>query len=374
MLKKLFLIILIFVSFSVSSFAQEIDISEVKYLQGEVVGVLEEKEILFEGLDEKQQYQRLEILITKGSIKGETIDVEIGGFAIAQVNTYEVGDRVYISYSKDLEGNDVFYITDYIRTGGLLILFIIFAIAAVIVGSKKGVLSLFGMLVTFFIIFLFILPQIQIGKDPVLIVVLASIFMIPVTFYFSHGFKKKVSVAVVGTFISLIITGLLAYVFVDLGNLNGVVSEEALLLQTVGDSTYNLKGLLLAGIIIGALGVLDDITVSQSAIVFQIYELDNRLKFKELYRKAMQLGKDHIASMINTLILVYTGASLPLLLLFMDGSRTFSGILSLEIISTEIIRTLVGSLGLIVSVPITTFIAVYVVMNNRNGKVQRSIV
>lgn len=157
--------------------------------------------------------------------------------------------------------------------------------------------------------------------------------------------------------ISLIITGILAAVFIEAAKLTGFASEEAGFLQVVGEGTINIKGLLLAGIIIGVLGVLDDITISQSAIVFQLKEANRNFNSKDLYKRAMNIGKDHISSMVNTLVLVYTGASLPLLLLFVNNPYPFSQVINYEIIADEIVRTLVGSIGLVLAVPITTLIA-----------------
>ncbi len=221
------------------------------------------------------------------------------------------------------------------------------------------------MTISFAILFIFVLPQIQAGKDPVLIAILASIIIIPVTFYMSHGFEKKITVSVIATFIALVITGLLSSFFVDLTHLSGTASEESMFLQMSNGIQYNLKGLLLAGIIIGTLGVMDDITVSQTAIVYQLHDLKNDLPFSELFKRSIQIGKDHIASMINTLVLVYTGASMPLLLLFMNNPRPFDEILNFELITTEIVRTLVGSIGLILAVPITTYLACYFVKRTK---------
>jgi len=221
-------------------------------------------------------------------------------------------------------------------------------------------------MITFVILFSFVLPQIQSGKNPVVIAILASIVIIPITFYLSHGFEQKTSIAILGTSIALVITGILSNIFVNLTYLTGTSSEESLFLQTSGGLQYNLKGLLLAGIIIGTLGVIDDITISQTAIVYQLYSLKNDMSFSQLFKKSIEIGKDHIASMINTLILVYTGASLPLLLLFMSSTRPFGEILSYEVVTTEIVRTLVGSIGLILAVPITTYLACHFVKKTRN--------
>jgi len=213
------------------------------------------------------------------------------------------------------------------------------------------------MAISFLIIFSFILPQIVSGANPVEIAILGSLVIIPVSFFLSHGFNRKTFVAIVGTLIALVITGILSNIFVDTAHLTGFASEEAGFLQVIKQGTINMKGLLLAGIIIGVLGVLDDITISQSSIVFQLKETNSRLTMDELYKRAMDVGQDHISSMVNTLILVYTGAALPLLLLFINNPHPFSEIINYEIIADEIVRTLVGSIGLVLSVPITTFVA-----------------
>jgi uncharacterized membrane protein len=211
--------------------------------------------------------------------------------------------------------------------------------------------------ISFLVIFIFILPKISAGANPVGIAILGALMIIPPTFFLSHGLNKKTLVAMGGTLIALIITGILANIFVEAAKLTGFASEEAGFLQVAKGGAINMKGLLLAGIIIGLLGVLDDVTVSQAAIVFQLKEANDRLKFNQLYQRAMRVGQDHIASMINTLILVYAGASLPLLLLFLDNPHPFSEVVNYEIIADEVVRTLVGSIGLILAVPLTTLIA-----------------
>jgi len=188
---------------------------------------------------------------------------------------------------------------------------------------------------------------------------LGSLLIIPLTFYLSHGFNKKTTVAVFGTLISLVLTGLLAKYFVGWARLTGFASEEAGFLQVMRPGLVSMKGLVLAGIIIGVLGVLDDITIAQAAVVEQLRQTDPNLAPEDLFWRAMRVGQDHIASMVNTLVLVYAGAALPLLLLFVDTSSPFREIINHEAIAEEIIRTLVGSIGLIAAVPITTFLAVW---------------
>jgi len=327
-------------------------------LEATVVEVLERKEVPLEFGEGEQFYQKLKLLVTKGSLKDKEIVVESGVLPVANQQEYKSGDKLIVSFGKDFEGNDVFFIADYVRRGSLGWLFVIFVVLTVIIGKWRGLTSLLGMGVSFFIIFSFVLPKISSGSDPIQVAIIGSLFIIPATFYLSHGLNKKTTVAVVGTVIALIITGILASIFVELAKLTGFASEEAGFLQVARGGEVNIKGLLLAGIIIGVLGVLDDITVSQSAIVLQLKEANSKMGFEELYRRAMDVGQDHISSMVNTLILVYTGAALPLLLLFIDNPHPFSEVINYEIVADEVIRTLVGSIGLILAVPITTFIAI----------------
>lgn len=332
---------------------------EPEYLTGVVVGILEEKP--YETPESSGTLQNLKITITRGSLSGSDIEVENGNPAVSQSQLYDVGDRVIVSRSTGLDGSDVFYIIDTIRTGELLTLFVLFAVLATVVGSRKGLLSLLSMAITFLVIFVVVLPLLRNGTDPVLTAIFASFLIVPVTFYLSHGFEKKTTVSILGTFISLVLTGLLSVIFTNAAHLTGNSSEEALFLRTLVGTDYDMKGLLLAGIIIGTLGVMDDITVSQTSIVHQLHDLKENISFSELFKRSLKIGRDHIASMINTLVLVYTGASLPLLLLFMNNPRPFDEIINLEIISTEIVRTLTGSIGLILAVPITTYLACYFV-------------
>lgn len=337
----------------------EVSTPQTEYFKGTVTEIIEEELVQYE--NGEQMYQRLLITITNGDFKGEKVEVENGSTASLQEIVYEIGDTVYLSYTRDQDGKALFFITDFDRSNGLAVLFLGFVLLTLLIGFRRGALSIISLLISFAIIFIFVLPQIQAGKDPVLIAILSSIVIIPITFYLSHGFQIKTTISIVGTFISLVITGLLAGYFVNLVNLTGGASEEALFLQNIGGTVYNLRDLLLAGIIIGTMGVMDDVTVSQTSIVFQLYDLKKKITFGELFSRSIKVGKDHISSMVNTLVLVYTGASMPLLLLFMNNPRPFEELLSYELVATEIVRMLVGSIGLIIAVPITTALACYVV-------------
>lgn len=327
-------------------------------LQGTIVEIIEEKKVEFNSVP--QDYQKLKIMITSGSLNGQEIIVVNGDAPMAQVIKYNTNDKVLIAYSKNAEGSYSAYITDYARTDGILVLFSLFVILAIIVAGKRGIYSIVAMGFSFFIIFSFILPQIRTGADPIFIALIASIIIIPITFYLSHGFSKKTSIAVVGTVVAFVLTGLLAVIFVNLTHLTGADTEEALFLIGFNGVDFDLRGLLLAGILIGTLGVLDDITISQTSVVQQLADIKEKISLKELFIRAMQIGKDHISSMINTLVLAYAGASLPLLILFLSDPRPIVELINYEPIASEIVRTLVGSIGLILAVPITTLIACYV--------------
>lgn len=324
-------------------------------LEGRIIESIKEDVVTREG--KQYLYQKLKVLITKSSLKNKEVVIEVGNIPLIGQPKYKLGDEVLISYSRDFEGNEVFYITDFIRRIPLGTLFLIFVALTVVVGRWRGVSSLLGLGISFLVIFLLILPQIYAGRNPVFIAIIGSLVIIPATFYLSHGFNKKTTVAILGTSVALVITGILAKTFVELTRLTGYASEEAGFLQVARPGIVNMRGLVLAGIIIGVLGVLDDITISQSAIVQQLKETNPRIKSKELFLRAMVVGQDHIASMVNTLVLVYAGAALPLLLLFIDNPHPFSEIINYEIIAEEIVRILVGSIGLITAVPITTFLA-----------------
>ncbi len=247
---------------------------------------------------------------------------------------------------------------DFVRTDSLVLLTIIFVAVTLLVARWKGLASVVSMALTFLLIMVFVLPKLADGVNPVLIALVASALIIPVTFYLSHGVNKKTTAAILASWITLLFTGFLAYIFINLGKLSGTASDEAATLSTFLHGTVNMKGLLLAGFIIGTLGILDDITISQAAIVEALAKTTKH-KLGHLYSKGMEVGRDHISSNVNTLILVYAGTSLPLMLIFIDNPHPFSEVVNYEFIAEAIIRTLVGSIGLVIAVPVTTLIAAW---------------
>ena len=319
------------------------------YGHGMFEGVI--TEVIEETVSEDVIFQKLEVSLTNG----EEVKVENDSQNTGRSTEFKKGNKILLQ-KLQVGDSERYIITDYYRFDFLIFLFIIFIILSVLIGKKHGFYSLIGMAFSFLVIFKFILPQIVVGRNPVFITIIASFFIIPVTFYLSHGFNKKTHIAIVSTFIALIFTSILTAISVNLANLTGYSSDEAMFLQ-ISNTTINMKGILLAGIIIGFLGVLDDVTVSQSSIVEQLKKSNRNLGTFEIYKNAMKVGRDHIASMTNTLVLVYAGASLPLLLMFINNPQPFGQVVSMELIADEIVRTLVGSIGLILAVPLTTLLA-----------------
>lgn len=298
------------------------------------------------------------VTVQEGALKGREFPVALYDDKQIGNQDLRVGDRVIVSFMTSPQAGQQAIIVDHVRRIPLLVLSMLFIAVVLIIGRKKGILSLAAMVISFLIIGRLIIPQILIGNDPVLISLIGGMFIIPTLFYISHGFTWKTTLAVVGTFLSLILTGLLAIVFVQFTRLTGFAAEEATFIQATGQNV-DIQSLLLAGIIIGAMGVLDDITISQTAIVEKLIKANPKYTKPELFREAMDVGRDHIASLVNTLVLVYAGAALPLFVLFYSSTYTYSQVINMELVATEIVRTLVASIGIVLAVPFTTLIATW---------------
>lgn len=303
--------------------------------------------------------------VTSENRRGEIINTEQ---SINAPNSpkFKTGDKVKVSIYKNPDGTSQTFITDFIRTPTIYWLFAIFITAVLLIGKKQGIGSIVGMAVSFAVLFLFIIPRITNGANPVWVTLIGVLFILPVTFYLSHGFNKKTTVALVSTFLSVCFTSALALVFINASKLSGYANEQAGFIQVARGGSFDIQGLLFAGIIISVLGILDDVTVSQSSIVNQLKIESPKAKVWEIYKKAMNVGRDHIGSVVNTLVLVYTGASLPLLIMFTDNRIGFDEALNYEIIAEEIVKTLVASIGLVLSIPLTTILAAFF-LKKENG-------
>jgi uncharacterized membrane protein len=328
-------------------------------------------EVVFEQVDEipngKSISQQLKVVITDAPKSGQ--EVVIDHTAIldkAGSVQYKAGDKVVLGQLPN-EIYDEFVIIDKYRLPGVYIVVTVFLILAIVVGRKRGLTSLVGLGITGCILMLFIAPQILSGKDPFLVALVGAGAIILVSMFISHGFNRRIQISAVSTILTLIITAVMAYVFVYISKLFGFGQSDAFLLETGFLGSINLQGVLLAGIIISVLGVLDDVTTAQTAAIEELHKTDSTLSLKSLYQKGLSIGREHIASLINTLILVYAGAALPLfLLLTLQKSQPLWVLLNSEFIAEELVRSLVGSTTLILAVPISTLLAAYIYSSNRN--------
>ena len=308
-----------------------------------------------------QPYQRLLVELTSGPEKGQRVEVSVG---VRDLNTagqrFAPGDRLFLTVSTGPDGSRAYTILDRDRSTPLAVLAVLFAGAIVALGRWKGVRALLSLAFTFVILVWVLVPLILRGYPPVPVAIVVSFIVFVVTLTVTHGVGRMVLAAMAGTSLSLILTGLLAALFVAAAGLTGLADEEASFLQVVlGERAVSPRGLLLAGMLVGALGVLDDITVSQSSLVFELRRANPSLTGWELFAAGVRVGRDHIAATVNTLVLAYAGAALPLLLLFSQLEEPLLWILNREIVAQEVVQTLVGSLGLIAAVPLTTGFAAW---------------
>jgi uncharacterized membrane protein len=273
---------------------------------------------------------------------------------------FTVGDPVVLGWSGGNPDDAASYqVVDFQRGGPLLWLAGLFAAAVIVLGRWRGLAALAAMAVSFAVLLVFVLPAILAGRNPLAVAVVGAGAIMFAVLYLTHGFSARTSAAVFGTLVSLALIGLLGVGFSAAARLTGLDDQTTTLLASLGTG-IDARGLLLAGIVIGALGVLDDVTVTQTSAVWELRRANPLLGATALFGSAMRIGRDHVAAAVNTLVLAYAGAALPLLLLFSLSGRSLAEVATSQDIATEIVRTLVGSIGLVASVPITTAVAALV--------------
>ncbi|QLE73043.1 YibE/F family protein [Streptomyces rectiverticillatus] len=307
--------------------------------------------------------EKSEIEVTSGPDKGRTFTELVQPSASRR---YTVGQGVVLAYAPKAPKNLQYSVSDVDRTLPMAILAAVFALAVVLVGRLRGVFALIALVISFGVLTMFILPAILQGSDPLVVAVIGGSAIMLIALYMCHGLSARTSVAVIGTLTSLLLIGLLGTLFTGWAHLTGNTDDQTGLVHSLYPE-IEIRGLLLAGIIIGSLGVLDDVTVTQTSAVWELKDADPTASWRKLYGAAMRIGRDHIASVVNTLVLAYAGASLPLLLLFSIADSGVGTVATSEIVAEEIVRTLVGSIGLVASVPVTTALAALVVSADRHN-------
>ncbi len=318
--------------------------------------VLEEGTVDLDGI--VQPYQKLRVRVLEGEYEGVLIELEYGRQQVRTDDTlFRPGDEILIVLNLRPDNQLTAYFADYVRWKPLLLLTVAFVIFILAISRWKGLRSLLALAFSLLVIVGYVLPHILLGEDPVRVSIIGSGILLTVTLYLTYGWTLKTHASVLSMLVVLVLTGTLAWLFVTLAHLSGYGDENAMFLLQLPGAKINLRGLLLGGMIIGALGVLDDLVTTQASAVFELHAANPALGLRALAGTALRIGQDHVAATVNTLVLAYAGASLPMLLLFSVGSGNVFYLLNSSTVAEEIVRTLVGSLGLVAAVPITTFIA-----------------
>ncbi|MDA3628465.1 YibE/F family protein [Saccharopolyspora sp. WRP15-2] len=287
---------------------------------------------------------------------------------------FAVGDAVVLSYSgANAQDPSSYQVVDFQRGTPLLVLALVFAAAVLVLGRWQGFAALIALGLSFVVLIGFVLPAVLAGEDPLLVAVVGAGLIMFIALYLTHGFSARTSTAVLGTMLSLALIGVLSSVFAAATSLTGLDEDTSSLMGLLG-TPIDARGLLLAGVVIGALGVLDDVTVTQTSAVWELRKANPSLTWRELYSSGLQVGRDHVSSAVNTLVLAYAGAALPMLIAYTLSGRSFGEIVSSQAVAQEVVRTLVGSIGLVAAVPITTAIAAAVAVREPAGTAPRKSV
>jgi len=277
---------------------------------------------------------------------------------------YRVGEQVELYFAPGPDGRRTFVVSDWVRRPALLWLLGLFTVAAMLVAGLKGLRAVVATAASLGIVVGYVIPAILGGQDPVWVSLLGVGGILLLAIYFVHGVSWSTTAAMVGTYAAVAVTMALGMGFSDAARLTGLGTEDAIFLISAAPQVA-LRGLLLAGLLIGALGALTDITIVQASVVRELAHTDATLGLRQLYQRGMNVGRDHVGSLVNTLVLAYTGSGLSLFLLLHVGEVSMARAFNLELVANEVVHTLVGSIGLILAVPITTLLAAFWFRGNR---------
>lgn len=312
-----------------------------------------------------QQGSKCTFAFTEPDKGGSPVKVVINP-DVASSHGVKPGDQIrYLNLSNvqgatGSQGSPAYIFVDFVRTLPIVLLAALYAVVVIAVARWRGLRALIGLVGAYFVLVSFLLPGLVEGKPPLLLALVGSTVIMIGVLYFAHGFSARTSTALLGTIFGLAITALLAAWATDAANLAGVGSHDAATLVNTS-SNISISGVILCGLIISGLGVLNDVTITQSSAVWELYELAPASSARKLFTSAMRIGRDHIASTVYTIAFAYAGAALPILIIVMLYDRPLMDTLTSAELSEEVIRTLVGSIGLVLAIPVTTLIAVLVV-------------
>ncbi len=310
-----------------------------------------------DGTDADNGLKTATVVLLYGSDQNRQVEIPFGGdFANKTLSQMHPGEYVLIMKTQ-AAGEVSYYVADKFRLPSIILIILIFFGVVGYLGGKKGLGAVVGLGISILAIIFIILPSLLAGYNPYLVGLLGTGFIACLSIYAAHGFNRRTTIGLQSTLITLTISFGLSILSVWGANLFGLGSEEARLLNFGLESPINLQGLLVLAIILGTLGVLDDTTINQTHIVYELSEANPNLTERELYNRSLSIGREHIASLVNTLFLAYIGAFLPLFVALTLLDEPFWVTLNREMIGEEIIRSVMGSLALILAVPISSYLA-----------------
>jgi uncharacterized membrane protein len=323
--------------------------------KAEVVSVEGQRVAQIPGTNTPHTYQNITVKILNKDKAGQQVQIE---------NDFRMmvpGDTFYLDYTVRTDGEALYIVGEVYRLDAILVLAALFLVLVVWLGGWQGIRSLLALVGSFLAIVYILFPGIIAGYNPVLISGLLAIGVLFFIMYVTHGFNRMTTAAFLGCLVTILITIVLSYLAVLYTKLSGFSSDDAVYLNFNTAGTINFQGLLLGGIIIGVMGIIDDIAITQASIVAELRALKEKLSTQEIFTRAMKIGRDHMGAVVNSLVLAYAGVALPLLLLVYTSNVPLVELLNQEILATELVRTLVGSIGLVLAVPISTILAVLVI-------------
>ncbi|MBI2773150.1 MAG: YibE/F family protein [Chloroflexi bacterium] len=334
-------------------------------VEAHVTRVITTAERRVPGVEKGQLYQRLEVQLDSSLYRGERVEVDWGGRrALDPAGLLHEGDRVLLTVSRDVAAR-TYTVTEVVRFPTLVPFAIVLVVALLAVARLRGLAALAGLAASLAVFLLFIIPALQRGGDPLLPTVFGSVGVLTVAVFVVHGFGRKSVAALLGTFAGLIAVGGLGAMALTAARMSGFASEETIILSVASDTPIDVARLALAAVIVGSLGALVDMSVGQSSTTFELAGTDPDLRGLPLYLSALRVGRDHIGSLVNTLALAYFGGALPLVLLLSLGYQPLSVALNSEEMTLSILTVIVASIGLVLTVPVTTAIAVRLAGSSR---------
>ena len=319
----------------------------------EVIEIVSERNERIMGTDAMANVQTIKARILDGDTKDEVVTFENDLVHLKE------GDRIYLSHIKEIDGREMYLLKDVDRGRGLIYLLLIFVGLLILFAGFQGVRALISLSLSIVGIVFVLLPALLAGYDPILMSLLIAGVILALALFGTHGFNSLSTIAFGGTFLAVLATSTLAWFFVSYLRLSGYGDDASVYLTFATRGELDLAGLLLGGIIIGVLGVLDDISITQASVVQALRSANHSFSAMELYQRAIKVGRDHVGSLVNTLAFAYIGAALPLVLLFSTSAAPLYFTLNQEVIAAELARILIGSIGLILAVPLTTGIAAW---------------